>query len=291
MMLNLFIPLIAGITMLQTLSPRDPATMALGGAGAAQAASTAFATFNNPSAIVLGTQTMDFAVAYEMWKPNSEGGSNNINAGFSFRMSEKFGFAAAMAADLFGKYEITDVTGFSRNSFAPSNLMLAASLNYRPVEFLSAAVTARYLVSNIYDNITYSVPTFDAALSFVSKKIFVSAGAFNLGGKVEGQYELPSYAFLAASGTIGAGEFAVRPMVEFDCFPGGGIRSGAGMEFSYKDMLFARAGASGGKDSPCADYGSYGIGIKLRWVHLDFVYLGGKSALAGTMCLSLGFKF
>lgn len=289
-MLKLF-SVVYGVAMLGSAIPRDPASLSLGGAGAAMTDNLAYSSLNNASAIVFSDNSMEFAACYQMWQPSSVSGSDNANAGMSFRVSDNFGISAAMAVDMFKPYEITDDNGYSRNSFRPSDLMLAASAGWKFAGNFALGVAGKCLVSNLYDNVTYVSPFFDAMLSYNIPVLFVSAGIKNAGAKLSGAYPLTSYAFVSASSKLCSGRSQIRPLLEFDCFLSGGIRSAAGLEYTYRDFVSARVGYSSGGETPFADYLSFGLGFNVWSLRLNLAYLTGNTSVGGSLCAGIGLKF
>ena len=79
---------------------------------------------------------------------------------------------------------------------------------------------------------------------------------------------------------------------DLDYFFSGGFGAAAGTEFSFKDMIFVRAGAHIGTGrSPLPTYLSLGAGAKFSGFHLDVCFLTLNEAIGNTLMAGIGYAF
>lgn len=278
--------------LLNAVLPRDPVDAALGGTGATSTENVAFAALTNPSAIPFSTNSIDFAVAYGRWNPSSPAGSHNVNTGFAYNISNKFGLALSVATDIYSPYDINDETGYSRNSFSPSDMLVAGSFSWRFIENAAFGVNAAYLLNNLYDNLTYGSPSFGFFASMKLQNTFISAGIRNIGPAVDGKYPLPTDVYAAFSFSAGdkdASSFDVRASADWYMYGMPGIS--AGIEYSYASLVAARIGYHYSGDTPLFDCLSFGVALKFAFVRLDAAYIVAMTPDSGSFCVGIGIQF
>ena len=70
------------------------------------------------------------------------------------------------------------------------------------------------------------------------------------------------------------------------------MTAAAGVQYSFRDMVFARAGYHYGADKAVLpSFASAGLGVKFFGVELNVAYLFASDALGGTMTFGLGYSF
>lgn len=66
----------------------------------------------------------------------------------------------------------------------------------------------------------------------------------------------------------------------------------AGAQYSFKNMLFARAGYHfGTKEAVLPSFATVGLGVRFFGVSLDFAYLTGNDVIGNSMTFGLGYRF
>ena len=104
---------------------------------------------------------------------------------------------------------------------------------------------------------------------------------------------------LPASATIGADwvrqfsdSHGLRLAVDVDCLFSGNVTAAAGAQYSFKNMLFARAGYHfGTKEAVLPSFATVGLGVRFFGVSLDFAYLTGNDVIGNSMTFGLGYRF
>lgn len=278
------------LSMLQTVIPRDPASAGMGAASSLEAGHSAYSAFSNPGIIPFSGEQMDFSFSWQRWQPKTPASSNNFSMGYAYNSGQKFGVALALSMDRIASYDVADGDGIIRGQYQPSNLAIAAGLSWRFIPELAISVTARYMYSNLYDDISFGAPAFDAALTFGKGMFKAAAGVRNLGKAVDGLYPLPSSAFAAVSAFRRFGKSAVEARLEAEDYFYGAFRFAAGASYSY-GMLAARLGCNVGSKSPLGDFVSFGLGFAGYSVHVDAAYLCGNGPINGSLCIGIGFSF
>ena len=274
---------------------QDAASLAMGSAGVSSDAG-AYALENNVAAISLAEQKMAVQAGFGMWQP-SYSDLKTIGLAGMYRVSDKIGVALDFKYLMMPSYsEVTGNGSDIRDSeFSPSEMGLSAGFSYAILDYLSAGITLRYAGSTLGPEANADVFGTDIGVFF--KKNAVSAGLSlnNLGSEVkysEVGYAQPMLLKVGAGYDLKLGNSALLFSAQADVLFAGGIMAGAGCEYAFKDMLFARAGYHyGDAVNAVPSYGSAGLGVKIAGVCLDVAYLYGSKVLSNSMCISLGYSF
>lgn len=281
-------------TMPSLLLDQDPVSLATGMAGTASEAG-AFALQNNVAAVSLSETTLDAQVGYGIWQP-AYSNIKTIGVGAMYKMG-KLGFAFD-----YKKLNLPSYSGVSGNGsdirdseFTPGEVNLAAGASYAFMDYLSAGLTLRYAGSRLADDASATVFGADVALYYSKDALRAGLSINNIGSKVkysETAYPQPMMAKLGAGYDLDLGTSSVAFTAEADVLFAGGIMAGAGCEYSFKDMVFARAGYHYGNSvNTVPSYASAGLGLSVFGAQLNFAYLFASPVLANTMCVSLGYSF
>ena len=275
---------------------RDPASAGMGFAGAASTSGTAWSAFRNASVIPLSESRMDIGLGWQSWAPQGAK-SNNINFGSAFRIREKFGLAVGAAYQGGESYSRIDETGKASGTFSPGEMIVGGGLGFEIIDGLALGVNMRYASQKLAKDASYSAVCGDAFVTYRLKSLNISAGASSLGTSVKGangtSYSLPASATLGLDWTAGFAEVhSVKIAADADYFFSGAVGAAAGVQYSFKDMIFARAGYHYGSDaSPLPSFATVGLGVKFAGVQLNAAYLLASEALAGTLTIGLGYSF
>ncbi|MBR2608729.1 MAG: PorV/PorQ family protein, partial [Bacteroidales bacterium] len=167
--------------------------------------------------------------------------------------------------------------------------------SYAIIDCLSAGVTLRYADSRLAEEASAAVFGADIAVYFEKNGISAGLSLNNLGTKVkyaETSYSQPMMLKVGAGYDLKLGSSALDFDAEADVLFAGGVMAGAGCEYSFKDMVFARAGYHFGSSANAVpSYASAGLGLKFFGAQLNFAYLFGSDVLSNSMCISLGYTF
>lgn len=274
---------------------RDPVAGAMGFAGAANSSETAYSSFRNVSVIPLSENRLSAGFSYQNWAPDGVK-SSNMNLGASFKAG-RFGFAIGGAYQAGDEYSIVDATGASKGTFKPNDLLVNGGVAFGILDDLSAGVNVRYASQKLTSEDSYSAVCADVFLTYRLSGLNVTAGVSSLGSSVKSasgdSFSLP------ASATIGAdwtGTFSeshgVRVAADVDYFFSGNLTVAAGAQYSFKDMVFARAGYHfGTKNAVLPSFATVGLGVKFFGVSVDVAYLTANEALGNTLTVGLGYRF
>lgn len=282
-------------TMPSLMLNQDPAAIARGMSGVASEAG-GYALQNNVAAMSLSENKLASRIGIALWQP-SYAGIKAVEAGAMYRFGDKLGFGVDLKMLKMPTYGgVTDTGSDIRESaFSPSEMNLAFGASYAILDFLSAGVTLRYAGSSLAPEAKATV--FGADLGLYYKKDAIRAGLSlnNLGTKVkysEAAYSQPSLVKAGVAYALSFGTSVLDFSAEADVIFSGGIMAGAGCEYSFKDMVFARAGYHYGDSvNAIPSYASAGLGLKLFGVGLDFAYIFASEVMGNSMCLSLGYSF
>lgn len=281
-------------TLPSLLLAQDPASVAMGMTGVASDAS-AYAVQNNVAAISLTGKTLDAQVGLGLWQP-AYADLKTIGVGGMYRLG-KLGLGLDYKTLRMPKYSSVSGNGadIRDSEFFPCEFNLAAGVSYAVMDCLSAGVSLKYASSKLAPDASAAVFGADVALYFYKNGISAGLSVNNLGTKVkysEQAYLQPMMAKLGTGYDLKLGTSALAFSAEADVLFAGGVMAGAGCEYSFKDMVFARAGYHYGNSvNALPSYASAGVGLKFFGAQLNFAYIFGSPVLANTMCLSLGYTF
>ena len=275
---------------------RDPVSAAMGFAGAASTGSTAYAAFGNPAVIPFGEKTFEAGTSWQRWAPDGAK-SSNLAAGVSFKPAGGiFGFSLGAALQKGEEYSLAGADPAS--SFAPKDIVVNAGGAVRITGRLAVGVNLRYARQDLAEDASYSSFGADLMLLYrLSENLRLAAGVVSVGEPVKGgnhrTYDLPSSTKVAADYTYNInGDHALKAGLDIDLFFSGKTTAALGAQYSFKDMLFARAGYHlGGKDSVLPSFVTLGAGLKLHGVSLDLAFLTANDIIGNTLTIGLGYSF
>jgi len=275
---------------------RDPVSAGMGFAGTASTSGTAYAAFRNASVIPLSETRTDIGLGWQSWAPQTAAG-NNFNFGSAFRLGSRCGLAIGAAYQYGKAYTRTDASGKSSGTFTPNDILVGGGFGVRITGGLALGVNVRYASQKLDKDAAYSAISGDAFISYRIKSLNISAGVSSLGTSVKGadgnSYSLPAS---AALGLDWSADFAdahgVKLDADADYYFSGGVSAALGAQYSFRDMLFVRAGYHYGCDkAPLPSFASVGLGVKFAGVQLNAAYLLASEALSGTIAIGLGYSF
>ncbi len=291
----------AGAASAQTAMPtlrveQDPVSAGMGFAGLASTCGTAYSALRNSSVIPLSDSKMSFGASYQSWAPDGAGDSN-MALGAAFKLGEKFALSLAGTMQNGKEYTIMDKSGNDSGTFAPSIVSAGLGVGVKIIDNLAAGVNLRFASQKLSDDDSYSALCGDVFVTYRVSDFNFSAGAASLGGGVKGadgeSYSLPASARIGADWTRGFAEVhSLKLDADLDYFFCGDVTAAAGVQYSFKDMLFARAGYHyGAETAVLPSFATIGFGVKYAGVQLNAAYLFASEALGGTMTFGLGYSF
>ncbi len=275
---------------------RNPVTAAMGFGGVASASSPAYSSFRNSAAIPFSAEKTSSSFSYQNWAPEGVK-SSNFNLGTAFKIGDRFGMSLGGAFQSGEAYDINDGSGSLRGTFSPYDFLVNAGFGFLITDALSFGANVRYASQTISDSDTYSAFCADAFVMYRLKNFNIAAGVSSLGTSVESvtgePYPLPASVTLGASYSKTFSDVhGLEAVLDADYYLSGNLAMAAGVQYSYDDWLFLRAGRHQDfKASVLPSFLTFGLGFKFAGISIDGAFLTGSEALGNTMTLGLGYSF
>lgn len=270
---------------------RDPVLAGKAYSGLASVDAAAWAAGSNPAATVFAAKKINVAASYLRWKA-SEGSA--IGAGASLNMDGRMAFSLSFSRMGGKAYTEYDGLGKVMDEFTPSDMQLSLGAAYA-FGNISAGAAVHYLRSSASTDNSQSAICADITGLAHFDSFNLAAGIKNLGGKVKdssgGEFALPGHFFAAGEYCYALSPSAlVKADADLSYFFKGGFSAAAGLEFSFRDMLFARGGYHLGNDV-LPSFAAMGAGVKFAGIALDFAYLLSSSPVGGSIQAGLSAAF
>ncbi len=266
--------------------PSNPIALSMGNTGVVGEAS-AYSIYGNSAATVFGEKRFAVGVSYFGWQPENLGINSGSVAGY-YQINNKMSILLDVRGSLLKTQEIINEQGVVSGSFQPTDFAVGVGYAYKFMDCLSASVNLRYLSSKIFQKNASAVAG-DIGIYFNKNRLSAGLTLNNIGSKL--QYENGAldqnmnlsagvaYEFLNPTSNHqlkGAGK------VGYVFLPNnnqGSILAGIGAQYSFKKMLYARAGYSySDATTYMPQYASVGLGVKLWGVGIDATYLIGTQS-------------
>ncbi len=274
----------------------DAAGFSMGGATVAGLPG-AYSLENNVAAMSFIEGRMNAGASFGMWQP-SFGNDKVIGAGASVKATKRLAFGATFKYFAQPSYEITTDSGTASRggSFRPVEFNVAAGGSFAVTNYLSVGLTARMLHNSLAEDVSATVFGADLGIYFRMKGISAGVSVNNLGTKAkfgESSQSQPMMAKLGAGYARAFGKHALSATAEADLLFSGAVMAGAGLEYSFHDLLFIRGGYHYGAPHKAVipSYVSAGLGVKFLGIRLDAAYLFGSEILMNSLGLSIGYEF
>ncbi|MGL5683346.1 MAG: PorV/PorQ family protein [Marinifilaceae bacterium] len=284
-----FTPIVHGQTVpIVTINP-DAANWAMGNSGVLTPES-AFHVYGNVTRTLLSDHRGSAGVSWMPWMPNLMSGMGIYSAAGNFRVASKHGVAFGYRGFYMPQFPITNMDGVVLRQEKPRDFTIDAGYCYAITPRLIIGLNAHFISSKIAEYAAMSRANafaIDIDLLFHASNWTVGLAMKNWGTQLRYSNvnsDLPSALQLSATrnyvfcrkhmlkGNVGI-QYRVQPQ-QFS-----GIEGGAGLEYSYKELLFFRGGYHFGqedKTSPC--YGTLGAGINIKMIQLDAGYIIAKNS-------------
>lgn len=276
-------------------SDHSSASIAKGGLSLTDASNTAYSAFQSPAAMAFSKDVMDLSVGYIMWQP-TQVKTNIVNAAGMYKINEKFGVAAGVSYGMSPKYDIIDATGKASGSFRPSEMELGAGLAWRLHKNVSVGANVGYARSTLAESVSYSALVADLHALAVFGGFKASVALSDIGTGVTSasgvKFSLPTSLALAAGYDAALVEkHAIGVEAQAQYYFTGDIAASFGAQYTYDDLVSVKAGYRYGGASVIPSFVSAGVGVKISEIKLDLAYLMSSTAMANSMCVSLGYSF
>ncbi len=274
------------------ISP-DAQSQAMGGAAVASSASP-YSIFSNPSAIAFSEQSCGVGASYNAWQVAGVS-SNLISAAAYYKLGDKLGVSAAYRSFGQPSYDIYDDNGNHKGEYSPSDSSIDLAVAYSPLDALSVGLTIGFINSHLSTDISGSSVAINLGVSYIASPQLTLAAAYsNMGSITYGDqsYSLPSQLKVGGSYlALESGSHTCRVNLEADMLTSESSFSlGAGGEYSFNRVIFARAGYHlSTNDQIAPSYISLGAGANYANVSLDVAYL--IDDVISPLLLSVGYRF
>ena len=272
----------AGVAMTFAARPVDAVSYSLGGVTA----------FHSAAARLYGKS--DLSLSYASFKTSATK-STDLGADLFLKLGSRFAIGVTYFGETGESVDLYEVPGVVSGTFKPKNTAIGGSLAYRFADAFALGVSVRSLKTKLTSSNDISAVGIDVMASGNISGFKYAAGVTNLGGKVEGasgeKYPIPG-AFSAALRRAFAlsGNHSIEANLQGDIFFKGGLRLGAGVQYSYGGWAFVRAGYSHGGDTVLPSYPSVGLGCNIgKHFSIDATTLLGD--LSGTTVAGLKWIF
>lgn len=257
----------------------DAVSAGFSGAGVALPAN-AYAMENNPAAMSLYDGTMSAAAGYSLFQPSSVKMQLISLAGFYKIMPE---LAVGIQAGRLGytPYKTVSADGYSSGEFTPSEIAVAAGASYQVMEGLSVGASAKIFSLSLAEGSKTSGFCLDLAAMYQLGDLTAGLNVKNLAS---------DFMDITAGASYGIASFTASVQAEY--LAGAGFMAGLGAQYSFKDMVFARAGFHyGDATKAIPSYASLGVGAKFAGITLDAAYIIGNANVSGTLQATIGYSF
>lgn len=275
---------------------RDASAAGMGFAGKASTSSLACSAFSNSAMVPFSDRGLSAALSFQGWAPNGEK-STNIALGSAFRLGERFGLSVGAALGNGAEYELYDQTGTFIGTARTRDMLFGLGLGYRFIDCLSAGVNLKYAGQTLLSDASLSAFAADLFLAYSRNGLSVTAGVSSVGTSVSSasqeSFSIPSSASFGAGYSLDfAGKHGLEFLLDCDYYFNGGVAAAVGAEYSFDDMLFARAGYHyGSSKAVLPSFVTVGLGARFVGIDINFAYLTGNDFLGNTLTVGIGYSF
>lgn len=277
---------------------RDPAKAAMGFAGAASTSSIAYSSFTNAAVIPFWNGKFDAGVSYQNWAPDGVK-STNFAGGVGFKATDYLGFSVGFAMQKGEKYDEMDIHGAYLGKYTPKDMIVSGGVGVKITDVLGVGLNLRYARQALASDTKHSTIAGDLMVYYKPlENLGLTAGVASLGKAIKGgddkMYDIPASIKVAGEYTAAlTEEHSVKGDLDVDYFLyGKKLCAALGGEYSYKNLLFARAGFHLGSDEAVLPtFVTLGAGVKFKGLRLDLGYLTANKVIGNTITIGLGYSF
>lgn len=256
----------------------DVASAAVSGASVAMDA-TAFAVDNNAAAMVLSSGTMSAGASYSVIQPSAVKMNLASAAGF-YKISPKLAIGADMKFLSYDPYQVVAADGRAQDSFTPNEIAVTAGAAYSLFDGFSVGAAAKFAMMSLSPEAKANAFGIDVSAMYSAGALTAGLNAKNIGSEMMDIRAGAAYklSFLKA---YAQGEF----------LSGAGVMAALGAEYSFKDMVFARAGFHYGGETAIPTSFSVGAGVKFAGINADVCFILANKAVGNSLSFGLGYSF
>ena len=238
------------------------------------------------SAVALADFKFKGGIGYDNYMPELSGTRYMIGGIAAKRNS--FGFSASFQRGTGDK--------ISGENYSPSEILLNLGAGVAMTENFGIGVNVKYAHEQLLSDYSNKAVAFDLTASWRYKTSMISGGITCIGESVKSStkeaYPLPTALDLAGNHTfVFTEDHSVQLAAKADYYLSGAFAAGAGVEYSYAGMVFARAGYHYGGESLVPSFASAGLGLHLGEFFVDASYVFASDVLNNSFAISVGVCF
>ena len=278
-----------------TAIERDPANVALAGAGLARADGAAYKAFSGAAMLPFMEGTMDAGLSWQRRAPESAL-TNNIHAGVAYRVSEGLVLSAGFVQGFGKAFPKLGELGQPDGTVKPASNVLALGAGLALGGNWSVGVNLRYATEKAIDK--YS--GFSADVSAAWKPLdalTLTAAVSTLGTAIVSQdgtrYSQPACGRLGADWTFSpAQDYSLDVMAGADVYMSGEWGAALGVQYGWKQQLFVRGGYRLASDwCVIPSHLALGVGYSFGSFRVDVSWLTASKALGNTVSAGIAYNF
>lgn len=256
----------------------DAVSAAVSGASVAMDAN-AFAVENNAASMALSKGTMSAAASYSILQPSAVK-KNLISAAGFYKVSSRIAVGADLKYLGYDPYDIVAADGRVTSQFTPNEIAGTVGVAYAFTERISAGAGVSYAMMSLAEGSVLSTVGVDISAMYSAGALSAGVNARNLGTDV---MDLRGGAAYRLS--------FLKAFAQAEYLSGAGFMAAAGAEYSFKEMVFARAGVHYGGPAAIPTSFSVGAGARFAGISADICYVIAGKAVGNNLCFSLGYSF
>jgi hypothetical protein len=285
-----------GAAMPFTLIARNPVSVGMGFSGIASVHDAEYSSFRNSSVLPFAAERFSVGVSGQVWAPHGVT-STNLAFGSAFKAGKRLGFSVGGAYQIGEEYTSIDETGNQVGIIKTDDLIISIGAGFLVIDNLSVGVNVRYAAQTLSSDNSYSAVSTDVFMAYRLSGINITAGISSLGSSIKSvsgdSFSLPTSASTGVEWSKSFSEaHSFRLLADADYYFSGNITIATGVEYSFRNLIFLRAGYHIGSDkSPLPAFASVGLGVKFKGFKLNAAYILASEALAGTLTVGLGYNF
>lgn len=269
---------------------QDPALQGMAGAGFVSDCGTASTAAGLSAVSALSDSKGGVLASYQ-----SNSGTGYISVAGGARLLPWMNLYVAGTYGICKSFETTDSYGFPSGTFTPNQIIGAAGLSFRILDWLSAGFNARIASETEYTNVGYKSFAGDIYVAGKFGGFRAAIGAMNLGPGVTTKsntvFPLPSSIKLGLGYGAGFGESSLEVNADANCWFNSGFSAAAGIAYCFKGFVTLRGGYHLDGKAILPSYATLGLGLSFKGASLDLAYLFGGDALKNSFCAGLRYSF
>lgn len=239
----------------------------------------AFAIDNNAASMILSGGTMAAAGSYSILQPSAVKMGLTSVAGY-YKISSKLAAGTDVKYINYDAYDVVAADGRTVSRYTPSEIAFAAGIAYGFTDNLSVGLAAKYGMLMLSPESKSGAFGIDLSAMYSANALSAGVAVRNLGSSMTDVRAGAAYklSFL-------------NTYAQLEYLAGAGIMAAAGAEYSYNEMVFARAGFHYGGQAAIPTSASLGAGVKLKGISADVAYILAGKNIGNSLCLCIGYSF